>query len=539
MTQKVVDDDVIPDERPLQALSSNTSMAARQTRNSLCALLTGIACTVFGSRLIIISAFGSPVPVHDQWDAEAAALYSPYLNGTLSFAGLVAPHNGHRILLTRLLGLTHLELAGEWNTRLEMIVSALVLTASVAWLTALLMPLVAPHRRLVLSSFVALLFAFPIDFENTLWGFQSQVYLSMFFGIVAVGAFAAAPAFSARWFGGLVAAVLAYFSYATGVATVPAAAIVIGLQLAANARKRSGREYAALLVLGSLALAMTWWEAEGAQPMSTALTLNQGLGVYGVLTIAGVLPVVVFCRRTLAGRPNAGDRSWVLLGMLGWVLIQLAMFAYGRGSLVAPRYLDVVLLVYPLALVAVFALSDRAGAIAEDRRREMLPVTWVFAVVVAVALAGCASVLGCSFWRIAAERQAADVRRYLATGHVDELKQAGAPNHGVTLVFPDPQRQARVLNDPAVRAILAPEIRPAGADTAGARNRMLLRGALANATKGGVHALLALGPVFSALGVALLFAAGTVRSLGGRGGLRPTHLAKRSTIPASPNSRTC
>src|SRR4051794_35333507 len=79
------------------------------------AVLSAIACTVFGAKLILIAELGSPMPLMDQWNGEAANLYMPYLHGTLSFGDLFTPHNEHRIVLTRLLTLLHLELAGEWN----------------------------------------------------------------------------------------------------------------------------------------------------------------------------------------------------------------------------------------------------------------------------------------------------------------------------------------------------------------------------------------------------------------------------------------
>lgn len=52
-------------------------------------------------------------------------------------------------------------------------------------LVALLLPLVAPQRRMLLACFVAFLFGFPIVYEITLWGFQTQVYLALLLGIAS------------------------------------------------------------------------------------------------------------------------------------------------------------------------------------------------------------------------------------------------------------------------------------------------------------------------------------------------------------------
>lgn len=160
------------DPRQIQAASdtatTNTPAQSNPSENeprhpSKSALLTAIVCTVLGAKLIFISALGSPMPLIDQWDAEAANLYAPYLHGSLSFGDLFATHNEHRLFLTRLLTLLSLELAGEWNPRLEMILSALVHTAFIALIAALLMPLVMPQRRILFACFTAIVFALVDD----------------------------------------------------------------------------------------------------------------------------------------------------------------------------------------------------------------------------------------------------------------------------------------------------------------------------------------------------------------------------------------
>ncbi|WP_156766470.1 hypothetical protein [Mycobacterium sp. E2327] len=477
-------------------------------------LLAAVACTVFGSKLIVIWALGSPMPLLDQWDGEGAGLYSPYLKGELSVTDLFAPHNEHRILVFRLFALAHLELAGEWNTRLEMILGAIVHTAVITWLAALLMPLVAAQRRMLLACFVAFLFAFPVVYENALWAFQGQVYLALFFGLAALVAFAFARPFSARWFYGVAAAVLSYFSFATGVAPILAAAVLVGLQLATKVRQRSGRELAGVAVLVAIALSMIAWTAACAHPMSTSWTFIQGLSVLFAMAAAGLIPTFLFCYRTVARRPGISDRAWVSVGICTWLVFQFVLFAYGRGTAVGVRYLDVVLLVYPVGLMAMFALADSVPAARFRRNVQRGALRWVFAVVAAVAALGYyGSVLGAVDWSRAARQQVAKVQTYLATGNVDYLRSMGRGGHGIELCYPNPQRLAKVLEDPQVRAILPPEFRPANADNAGARTRMLLKGALARDTATGVHVVLSAGPALLAVGMGLFFAAGARRSL--------------------------
>ncbi|WP_205877808.1 hypothetical protein [Mycobacterium camsae] len=480
------------------------------------ALLTAIACTVLGFRLTIISSFASGVPILDQWDAEASGLYSRYLKGVLNVTDLFAPHNEHRIVFTRLLALVHLELAGEWNTRLEMIIGAIALAVLVTWLAALLLPLVAPRHRVLTACFIALLFALPLDFENTLWGFQSQVYLSLLFGLATLVAFAQARPFSPRWFGGLAAATLSYFSFALGLAAIIAAVIVVGVQLITRARRRCGRELAAVGVLGLVAVVLVVWGAQGARPKSNLWTFLEGLGMFTGLILAAAVPLVLLCRQKIRQGASITDPVWLIAGIFGWVVIQLVLLAYGRGTVIAPRYMDVVLLPYPLAFVAVITIAGRAHAARSRQRALPAPSAWVFAVVTVIAVAGYLSVLASSYWAKATDQQVADVRAYLATGDVNRLAERGTPSHGVALVFPDPQRQGRVLRDPDIQAILPPELRPADADNTNARNRMLLKGRFANATATAVHSISAVGPALLALGTGVFFALGTADNPRGR-----------------------
>ncbi|ORW18369.1 hypothetical protein AWC19_19090 [Mycobacterium palustre] len=490
------------------AVPDNAAPGTPPRRNGLRTLLAAVALSVFGAKLIVISALGSPVPLLDQWDAEADALYSPYLKGTLSAGALFAPHNEHRIFVSRVFSLLHLELAGEWNTRLEMVLGAITLTALVTLVTALLMPLVAPQRKMLLACFAALLFVFPIGYENTLWGFQSQVYFTLLFGVAALVAFAAARPFSLRWLGGLAAAVASYWSFGTGATTIFAAAGLVSLQLATKARKRSCLELAAVAAMAAIGLAMVVRQASGAHPKSTLWTFVQGLSVFGAMTVAGLIPVAWFCRHTMARHPGISDRAWVVIGIPLWIVIQLGVVAYARGILIAPRYMDIVLLLYPVALVAVYTFADSARDTRFGRYASRGAVTWVFAVAAAIGILGYyVTALGATDWSKSAYQQMVNVQAYVATGNVDHLKTKGASGRMANLFYPNPQRLAGILRDPAVRAILPPGMRPPDADNAVGRNRMLLKGRAAGVTAGAIRLLLGSGPAMLALGVGLFFAA--------------------------------
>lgn len=489
----------------------------RQTRE-ITVLLAAVALSVFGAHLQLIAALGSAVPFWDQWDAEAMNLYVPYLNGTLSLADMFAAHNEHRIVATRLLALLHLELAGEWNPRFEMILNAIVHAGMITWFVALLMPLVGAYRRLLLALFAAFLFALPIGYQNTLWGFQSQFYFVALFAIGAIICFATAAPFSLRWFSGLLLAVLSYFSLSSGAATVLVAAILVALQLAVGTRERRAVEFVALAILTACGVAMVLGIPRTAsQPPFDALLFIQAviaLTALPLATVAGAAfvqgPTIWFTSHTLATRSPRNSRSWFAVGVAGWVASQIVLFSYGRSYALAVRYFDIAILAYPIGLVAVLALTDRLRETTRARRLATpAAVAWVLVMVTVLAvLSYYSSLRGAREWSAASEQQSLNVNAYLASNDISHLTDKGqnAP-------YPDPERLAEALAIPDVRAILPPELRPADADVGALRERMLLKGTFASATAGVVQILLLIAPVFLALGLGLFFAVGAAAAV--------------------------
>jgi hypothetical protein len=150
-----------------------------------CGLLALFAI-VFGARLWIVNVCGSPLPVWDQWDAEGYGLFKPFLRGELPLSHLFQSHNEHRIVLTRLLALGLFQMNGMWDTRLEMVVNAAIAAGSATLIAHLLLVEIGATWWRPVVSMVALLWALPYGWENTTWGFQSQVYLLVLFSFLAL-----------------------------------------------------------------------------------------------------------------------------------------------------------------------------------------------------------------------------------------------------------------------------------------------------------------------------------------------------------------
>lgn len=480
-------------------------------------LVVAIASAVLGGHLLLIASLASPLPFWDQWDAEARSLYVPYLNGTLTTNHLFASHNEHRIVFTRLLALLHLELAGEWNTRLEMILGTVVHAGVVVLLASQLMPLVARAKRLLLAAFMALLFALPIGYENTLWGFQSQFYFVALFGLSAVVCFSKARAFDARWFTGTTLSVMSYYSFSSGTATILVAAVLALLQLFAGVRERNVREIVAITVMIAVGIGMMMGVARSvSQAPFEIFDFIQGfvaLAALPLVTVIGLAfvqgPGIWLALHTLATKPPLGSQLWVAVGTLGWIASQLLLFAYGRGTVMGLRYLDIAILAYPIGLVAVLILADRWRNGRLARHAPRIAVAWVFVMVALLAvLANYSSLRGAMEWKEARTLETASVAAHLAGNDSASL----AP-----LPYPNAQRLYDVLAIPEIRAILPPDIRPADADVEAVHQRMMLKGALAGPTAQAVQLLLLISPAFIALALALFFAVATQTAIGTRG----------------------
>lgn len=181
---------------------------------------------VVGARLWLVSLYGSPVPIMDQWDGEGATLFKPWIEGTLRISDLFQPHNEHRIVLSRLLALALLALNGQWDAQLEMAVNALLCGAIAVLVALALVKLFGHNLRTLIVLLVGLWSALPYGHENTLWAFESSFFFLLFFSLLAIWGLALHPLFSWPWWTGVAGLGLACLSMASGFF---AALVLLGL----------------------------------------------------------------------------------------------------------------------------------------------------------------------------------------------------------------------------------------------------------------------------------------------------------------------
>ena len=90
------------------------------------AIATCLFCLIVGAKWATFDRYGSPMPDWDQWDAEADNLFIPWFESDKFAEHLFAPHNEHRVVLTKLQSLALVLVNGQWDSRLEALTNALL-----------------------------------------------------------------------------------------------------------------------------------------------------------------------------------------------------------------------------------------------------------------------------------------------------------------------------------------------------------------------------------------------------------------------------
>ncbi len=205
--------------------ADRTTIAPEKEINSKRAALALFAF-IFFARAWLIKVWGSPVPFLDQWDAEALGLFRPWLDGTLRWSDLFAPHNEHRIVLTRLADLALFIVDGNWNPWWQLLLNATLHAATATILLSLFWKETPRHFRPLWLLGLALLFIALAGWQNALWGFQSQVYFCSLLSVLALAGLLLGQPFKRNWWLGWTAALLALFTVGSGLLAAATALLI-------------------------------------------------------------------------------------------------------------------------------------------------------------------------------------------------------------------------------------------------------------------------------------------------------------------------
>ena len=321
--------------------------------------LVALFLTIFGARLWLIHIFGNSIPFWDQWDAEADKLFLPWVNGELTWVDLFTQHNEHRIFFPRLLSLGLLILNGrEWNPLVEVVVNSSIFVFTGILLVVLFTRLLNEAVRGWLVFIVALLWSLPYAWENTLAGFQSAFYLMVLFSLIAAWGLLLHKNFSSAWWSGLISAVCAYFSLASGFFILLVIFTLKSYLFVTDGKKRWEHLptlLASLIVsLGCFLLITKIPGYELMQPKQLDdffSTLFKALAFpwvsYPWMSMALYFPFVAWVIKLLWTREKLGPAKLLVLTLGGWVILQALSMAYARGVNApdpASRYMDVLAL---------------------------------------------------------------------------------------------------------------------------------------------------------------------------------------------------
>ena len=149
-------------------------------------MMLGAFLIVFGSMLWSIDNFSLSIPYYDEWDTEANWLYRHYENNSLGISEVLAPHNGHRLILTRLTALALYIINGGWDPQLQMIVSALLHAIICITLLRCFFTDDQGSWSLLPILLTVILFAIPFSWISITVAFQTQFYFMVLFSILAL-----------------------------------------------------------------------------------------------------------------------------------------------------------------------------------------------------------------------------------------------------------------------------------------------------------------------------------------------------------------
>lgn len=434
-------------------------------------LMIALFFLVLGTKFMVIDRYGSDLPEWDQWDAEGLHTLLPWKQGKLAVADLFRPHNEHRIVLTKVLGLLEVAVNGQWDSRLQCVVNSVLHALLAVGFFAAGQSMLPGRWHAPWFLFLAALFGLPLAWQNVIAGFHSQQYFLLGFSVLALWLLPFHPPHTAKWWIGLAAALLAFFSMGSGFLAASAVLVVLVLDLLY--RHRSWEQVRPTLVAGLTITALGWF---------TRVTVDyhdslkaKSVGDFLIYTINNLrwpardsgwfalllwTPWLAVTLRYLFRALGANERAPMRLAAIGgWVLLQVLASAYARGAGAgepASRYMDTLalgLVVNGFALAWLCAYVSLSTFV--TLTRTALALAWI-----SVAALGLYQLNRANFvneldgW-VGAYHDEGEwrTRAYLATGRRSFLESDKIP-------YPGAGAYIERINHSELRAILPVSVRP-------------------------------------------------------------------------------
>ncbi len=464
------------DYKQIGKISTGTSPAASKMyvllsgRSLLTIQCVAMFLVIVGARFWLIGKYGSDLPFWDQWDAEGAGLYKPAYDGNLSFRDWFAPHNEHRIFFTRLVSFGLKTLNCQWDARVQMVVNATFYTSVACGLFIIFAKGRSYLFGLFFSVMLAAVFSCPFGWENTLAGFQSQFYFLTAFSLTSIWLMINKPFWSWGWVTGVLLGFCSLFSMASGLLAPLAVLCFVCLEL--TREWRSWREQlryvwplvtASLLIMGIGAMLVTkvdghsGYMATGAGHFISALFSCLAWPQMEIRwwAIACWFPAVLLVGRFLLSRVPFGKEERFLVTVSVWMFLQAAAMAYSRSTIIASsRYSDLFSLgVIVNILSLIYLFRNRSGTV---QRSSLIALCVVLL-----------AVNGRGMYRLGfngaseARKSIYDVEKYRTAGFIatGDFRFLVPERRKTEIPYPDSNRLAGFLNDPALAPILPVSVR--------------------------------------------------------------------------------
>ncbi len=430
-------------------------------------------CASVSASWLLIANFGSDIPFWDQWGAEGADLFKPLLTSGVVDVPWFGAHNEHRIFFTRITAAVLLKLNGQWDAIVETCFNALLHAGvGVALIMCVIRTQTSARNVALLGLLVLAGSALPFGWENTIAGFQNQVYYAALFtvGVLWLAASPSSPG-GGRTVVLVALATGAVFSLASGVLACFVAAAVLTWR-AINSTLRVFRwrfllAAALLLLIGATGALKTptipghailqpttvyaWFEAlltTMAWPMRPAAALLLWM------------PFFALALHVVRTRGSSSARNSLFILALGsFVLLNDMALAWSRGAnnaLVSSRYTDLLWLAWFVNAWALLTLADRLSFRRFGSAIHVTCAAFVLIGIVSLSFVSIAQLDGARGRKQVYELESANVLKYIESGDFSVLSQQPL----FAIPFPDAAILRGRLDDPVLRAILPPGIRP-------------------------------------------------------------------------------
>ena len=430
--------------------------------------LAALFLVIVGAKLWLIRVWATPIPYWDQWD-EARLWLKPWLDGNWTWSELFAPHNEHRIFFTRVLDTLVIQLNGQWDPLLQMTINAFIHAGYACGLAACLWFFAGKKCGGLICFLLAPFFALPFAAENTIHGFQSQMYFLDIFSLAAIVGLGFAAPGTRWWFLGLAAGILSIFTMASGLLASLAVAGLVVLRMlkqrgvfrnqfvtlgcalailifgfALNVTVESDKQFQAkslMYFLNALMVNLAW-------PFS-----NQPFMCYFVCLPLAVVVVKYF----RPGFKNSRAAEFILVFGL-WGFLQAAALAYGRsGGVVSSRYMDILTIIPIASLGSLLLLAEELESLRLPARAVTIAaVLWAGILFFGLGQTSQATMTGylpqTKKWESLEQK---NVQAFLSTGDTNYLL------HQPLLAIPywNPAGLIDLLRDPKLSVILPPACR--------------------------------------------------------------------------------